>query len=152
MPDQYLSTLTPQVGDATQMLLSRMAQSLANAFQARTATAWLPSANYSSTQALTLTVPSGARGIVFRILTTAVPGVDTIQMGLADGTAGRGYVTGGASATLENHLMIVHRCAVTTVPSGTNGTTAGLTETITLRVTHSGAGTFTYRTEYCWLY
>lgn len=152
MSDQIIPTLTPQVGDATQMLLSRIAQSLASSTQAQTPIAWLPSANYSASQSISLTVPNGAKGIVFRLIQTVVPGVDTVNLMLGDVTTGRGMHLTLASAVLQNHLLIVKTGSVFSAPASSSGSTPGLPDRVYLSVVHSGAGTFTYRTEYCWLF
>lgn len=151
MANLSLSTQMPQIGDSSQQLLARMATAQANAIQARTPVTWLPNATYTTSQALFLTVPSGVKGIVMRLIQTAVPGVDTVNQAIVDGITGRGIAAAAASATLENHLLILKNGVSNYVPSGVIGVNAGLTEQVQIRINHSGAGSFTYRAEYCWL-
>lgn len=149
--NQALSTQIPQIGDSSQQLLARMATAQANAIQARTPVTWLPNATYTTSQFLFLTVPSGVKGIVMRLIQTAVPGVDTVEQKIIDAITGRGFAFGNTSATLENHLLIVKNGVMTSIPPGTSSVNAGLTDQIQIRINHSGAGSFTYRAEYCWL-
>lgn len=127
--------------------------SLATGPTPATETAWLASAVRTTTQAINLTVPAGAVGIMARLYVTAVPGVDTVSITIADQLTGRGMVTGGAQVAAANCFLLVKTGGGTVgVPLPASSSPVGLPEKITLNITHSAASNFTYSATYCWLY
>lgn len=152
--NQALSTQIPQIGDSSQQLLARMAAAAANQVQPIARVNWLASAARSTDQSLTVDVPAGVVGIVLRVLVTAVPGVSTLQAVVLDQSSGLYLSRSTASAAALNHLIILKRGAQYYYPGG--GVAAeliasGLTEQITLYIVQSGAGSFTYSANYCFL-
>ena len=151
------STTLPQAGDPQLTLLGRLAQAIASIATntgtgptVYTETAWLASAVRTTTQTLALTVPAGVTGIIIRCYITAVPGVDTVTLNIADNLTGRGIHSSGANAAATNILLLARTCGSIALPAGSTSA-SGLPEKINIAVTHSGAGSFTYSATYCWL-
>lgn len=153
--NQALSTQIPQIGDSSQQLLARMAAAAADQNQSSASVVWLVSAARTTTQNLNnLVPPNGAKGLIFRIVVSAVPGVDTIQAKIYDSTNGRTVAQSTAGAGIGQHFVAVSWFGSSNVsPAVGFSAVSGLywTDNFGLEVTHSGVGSFTYSTSYRWI-
>lgn len=156
MANLALSTQIPQIGDSSQQLLARMAAAAADQNQNPSTVTALASAARTTSQYITISLPQGARALFIKLNVTAVPGVDTLNLLVGDGTVFSTLQIGrtGASAIAGPHLIIVRENAASFANPGyvnTTITTGGLCPSILIAVEHSGAGSFTYSLTYQFL-
>lgn len=151
--NQALSTQIPQIGDSSQQLLARMAAAAADENQQIAKVTWLPSAARTTYQFINLTVPPGVVGVVARLIITAVPGVDTLQLQVFDNETTHFLAASSPSAALQSHLVNIKTGSYFTASAAayTTSTSAGLTNTIVIAIAPSGAGSFTYSASYTWM-
>lgn len=150
MANLSLSTQIPQIGDSSQQLLARMASVAADQNQNLANVIWLSSGSRTTPQYLTLSVPQGVKGIVIRMLVTAVPGVDQIGLLLSDGISGRAIFLGPQSSAAENHHMLI-RDGGQAAPGPVYAAVPNLPDQIQLITNPSGVGSFTYSVQYRFL-
>jgi len=150
--NQALSTQIPQIGDSSQQLLARICDALADQTEDPAEVVWLASASRTTSQSLTLTVPPGARSILFYGDVTVVPGVSTLQLIINNQSANNLIFTHAESAVNSMSILLRPVKSFTASVSGTAyKDSAGFGKQISLFVIHSGAGAFTYNFKYQFL-
>lgn len=140
MASQTITSRVAQQGDPVEVLLARL---LASQSQRVTGTA-LALATRSSTTLSSLIDCTGFRAIILYFRINAVPGVDTVTLGLrgVDPVSGFAFVMAQRPAISLTGSYIA-------VFGGSSSLLAVLPDQIRAEVQHSGSGNFDYSVGYC---
>lgn len=153
--NQALSTKIPQIGDSSQQLLARMASAVAFGPERQTSyITLLASAARTTSQYINLSLPDGAIGYILRLDVTAVPGVDTVQLLNLDASMPYTFIASTPSPNTGGHIAVIRNNVGTIYNPGYVSATVqfgGVTDTPSVAVIHSGAGSFTYTLRILWL-